>query len=72
MSPILGVKGYRNIIETLKKRGHHVPIYAIGGIVESDIETLFHTGIYGIAVSGFLTAANSSEIEKINKKINLN
>ena len=55
LSPILGIKGYKNIISKLKKDRCFLPIYAIGGIKENDIEKLYKIGIYGIAVSGLLT-----------------
>lgn len=55
LSPILGLKGYQKILTELKKQGHTTPIYAIGGIKESDFNPLFETGIYGIAVSGLLS-----------------
>jgi len=55
LSPILGVSGYMEIIEKLKKDQIKTPIYAIGGIKECDISSLFNIGLNGIAVSGLLT-----------------
>ena len=55
LSPILGLNGYAAIISKLNSVQKQVPIYAIGGIELQDIEQLFQTGIYGIAVSGLLT-----------------
>ena len=52
LSPILGIAGYRNIIQQMKNENLTTPIYAIGGIELKDIEAIINTGIYGIAVSG--------------------
>lgn len=55
LSPILGAKGYAEIVKKMDEEGLHIPLYAIGGIVPDDVETLMQTGIYGIAVSGVIT-----------------
>lgn len=55
LSPILGLEGYTSIINELKIRNIHIPIYAIGGIVLDDIDTLMSAGVFGIAVSGIIT-----------------
>jgi thiamine-phosphate pyrophosphorylase len=69
LSPILGIKGYQNIIHQMKKENLTTPIYAIGGIELKDIETIINTGVYGIAVSGLLTNAENKEhlVKEINK-----
>lgn len=55
LSPILGVKGYRDIMEELIKKNVKTPVYAIGGITLDDVPAIIGTGIYGIAVSGVIT-----------------
>jgi thiamine-phosphate pyrophosphorylase len=56
LSPILGFEGYEKIIQTLKEKSLEIPkIFAIGGVVLSDIELLQQIGIYGVAVSGQIT-----------------
>lgn len=55
LSPVLGIEGYRKVMEALKRKEIEIPVYAIGGIVPGDIESLMDTGIYGIAVSGIIT-----------------
>jgi thiamine-phosphate pyrophosphorylase len=61
LSPILGFEGYQKIIDTLKARSIEVPkIYAIGGVVQEDIELLQQIGIHGVAVSGLITTRPSS------------
>jgi thiamine-phosphate pyrophosphorylase len=63
LSPILGLSGYFEILQKLKKNKINIPVYAIGGITLNDISPLMETGIYGIAVSGLIT--NSLEKEKL-------
>ncbi|WP_405377841.1 thiamine phosphate synthase [Nonlabens sp. Asnod3-A02] len=57
LSPILGVKGYRDIVKELKTK---TPIIAIGGIAINDVAPILKTGVYGIAVSGVITSNMSS------------
>lgn len=52
LSPVLGLNGYTAIIETLEAE---TPILAIGGITLKDVTDLLKTGIYGIAVSGYIS-----------------
>jgi thiamine-phosphate pyrophosphorylase len=67
LSPVLGIEGYRNIIDELKSAfAAHPPIIAIGGIILPDIVSLFETGIYGIAVSGAI--ANAADIKQKAKE----
>lgn len=61
LSPILGLKGYSEIISKLNTEQKQIPIYAIGGIELQDIEQLFQTGIHGIAVSGLLTNTENTK-----------
>lgn len=56
LSPILGVEGYLNIIRALSLKNTLIPpIYAIGGIKLSDLDTLMQIGVHGIALSGAVT-----------------
>lgn len=52
LSPVLGISGYRNLLEKLQTE---TPIIAIGGIDLVDITEIINTGIYGTAVSGAIT-----------------
>jgi thiamine-phosphate pyrophosphorylase len=58
LSPVLGLEGYMNIMEQMRKAGISVPLIAIGGIELADIDPLLEVGIHGIAVSGLLTRSN--------------
>ncbi|WP_294139314.1 thiamine phosphate synthase [uncultured Sanguibacteroides sp.] len=54
LSPVLGLEGYQNIMESCRKTGITIPVHAIGGIKEKDISPLFSTGISGIALSSLI------------------
>lgn len=69
LSPILGLEGYSEIMESLKRQGIKTPVFAIGGILENDFEALLKTGIQGIAVSGLLTNKSQSELKRLIEKI---
>lgn len=70
LSPIVGLEGYKKIISTLKSDGIEIPIFAIGGILEEDIDLIINTGIYGIAVSGLITNNPTESLQ--NKMVELN
>lgn len=59
LSPVLGLEGYQTIIENLYQQGKNIPIYAIGGIEQDDIQSLMQIGLHGIAISGLLTKTDS-------------
>jgi len=69
LSPVLGVDGYKKIIDQMKKEHLKTPVYAIGGINFEDIQGIVNTGVYGIAASGLLTYAENKEslVKEINK-----
>nr|WP_314840073.1 thiamine phosphate synthase [uncultured Flavobacterium sp.] len=71
LSPILGVEGYRIIIEKMKAKEIQIPIYAIGGIQLTNVESIMETGVHGIALSGLITQSeNPSElITQLNEKL---
>jgi thiamine-phosphate pyrophosphorylase len=75
LSPVLGLEGYRKIMEEYGKRGISIPVFAIGGIELDDIKDIMSTGIYGIAVSGLIANAVDAKItvneiyERINSSI---
>lgn len=67
LSPILGLEGYRHIIEGMKEaneprmdtKGISLPIVAIGGITIPDIPDIMQTGVTGIALSGTILSAEN-------------
>lgn len=74
LSPILGLSGYYDILQKLKKNKMSIPVYAIGGITLRDVSPLMETGIFGIAVSGIITECNEKEklIQQLKEKLYAN
>jgi len=66
LSPLLGFEGYQRISKELEMLGLSIPIYAIGGIVQSDVQLLKRIGVYGIAVSGMISES-SDRMSLINE-----
>ncbi|MDO7138931.1 thiamine phosphate synthase [Algibacter lectus] len=66
LSPVLGEKGYAEIITALNTK---TPIIAIGGITLNDVLDLMITGVFGIAVSGEITR-DFNKITKFKELIN--
>ena len=52
LSPVLGLDGYRDIVNNMRRKGISLPLVAIGGILPSDVREIMNTGVSGIAVSG--------------------
>ncbi|HHT03618.1 MAG TPA: thiamine phosphate synthase [Bacteroidales bacterium] len=69
LSPILGVEGYKDIINKCRANNIDIPIYAIGGIKLEDIVGLNSVGVYGLAISSLIL--ESEEASKTIKEINL-
>ncbi len=72
LNPILGIEGYQTIIQQCKSQQINLPIVAIGGITENDIEILWKTKINSIAISGEVLNADHPIQKMINivQKIN--
>ena len=58
LSPVLGLEGYRHIVEQMRQVRIDLPIVAIGGITAEDIPDILATGITGIALSGTILRAD--------------
>lgn len=67
LSPVLGLEGYRRIVEAMRKKGINIPIVAIGGITAADIPQIMASGVNGIALSGSVLRAEDpvGEMSKI-------
>lgn len=52
LSPVLGLEGYRDIVNRMQEAGISIPVVAIGGITATDIPEILEAGIDGIALSG--------------------
>lgn len=51
LSPILGLEGFRRVINQCALKNFSTPVIAIGGILKVDIEQLLQTGVHGVAVA---------------------
>lgn len=67
LSPILGLKGYQDIVAKMKSQSIDIPIVAIGGITIDDIPSIMQTGVNGIALSG--TVINAPDPVQEMKRI---
>jgi len=61
LSPILGLGGYKIIIDRCRSTNINIPLIAIGGIQVNDVEEILRAGIYGVAVSGAITHADNKK-----------
>lgn len=73
LSPILGLEGYRKIVDQMSAAGLSLPIVAIGGITADDIPEIMKTGVTGIALSGSILRADDpvAETKRIIETINI-
>lgn len=71
LSPILGIDGYKDITDRMRRMGVPLPIVAIGGILPDDIHGIMSAGVSGIAVSGAVLNAENPvmEMEKFRSRI---
>lgn len=70
LAPVLGLDGYRNIVNLMRAANINIPIVAIGGITEDDIPAILATGITGIALSGTVLRAENP-VQKMNELLNI-
>lgn len=70
LSPVLGLEGYRRIVEAMRKNGINLPIVSIGGITLEDIPEIMATEVNGIALSGSVLRAEDP-VEEMRKTVNL-
>lgn len=70
LSPVLGLEGYRSIVQKMKEAGINLPIVAIGGITSDDIPSIMQTGVTGIALSGTVLRAENP-VEEMRKLIKM-
>jgi thiamine-phosphate pyrophosphorylase len=57
LSPVLGLQGFADLMTHLKTHTIDLPVIAIGGIVQEDIEPLRALGVHGVALSGLVADA---------------
>ncbi len=59
LSPVLGLEGYTEILQSCQANSIRIPIIAIGGITVEDLEALYDIGLHGVAVSGAIKRAGN-------------
>lgn len=71
LSPVLGLEGYRDMMQALTTAGITLPVYAIGGLQTGDVTGLTGAGVYGIAVSGLISQARhaASLVQQLNQQL---
>ncbi len=71
LSPILGIEGYKNIMQQCRQMNIDLPIYAIGGIRLEDVNQIIGTGVYGIALSSLILESSNpqSTIKELHQRI---
>lgn len=65
LSPILGIAGYSRVVSALNNQGFKTSVYAIGGITPSDTDSIYQTGVYGIAVSGIMSGHQKKSLKEV-------
>lgn len=76
LSPVLGTKGYADILARCAEAHLRLPVVAIGGITDADIPAIMATGVKGIALSSSILSApdparqTAITLERINNSIN--
>ncbi len=58
LSPVIGIDGYKAIVDRVRAAGIGLPIVAIGGITIDDIPAIMATGVNGVAMSGAIINAD--------------
>ena len=67
LSPVLGIDGYKKLFAQAKDMGLVIPpVIGIGGVLESDVNELLSTGLYGVAVSG--AVENAADITEAARR----
>ena len=69
LSPVLSLETYNSFIKELKSKKIDLPIIAIGGIKETDFETILGNEIHGVALASLLNL-DPNPTEKAKQVIN--
>ncbi|MCR5394597.1 MAG: thiamine phosphate synthase [Bacteroidales bacterium] len=71
LSPVLGLDGYRHIMDQMRQLGLSLPVVAIGGITDADILDVLSTGVSGIALSGAVLQAPDpvAEMQRLLERV---
>ena len=63
LAPVLGLEGYRTIVEAMRRENILLPVVAIGGITRADLLPVLQTGVSGVAISGGILDAEQPDGE---------
>lgn len=58
LSPVLGLEGYKEIMDLCASENINIPVIAIGGILKEDVIPLMQAGVYGVAVASSIGMAH--------------
>jgi thiamine-phosphate pyrophosphorylase len=59
LSPVLGLEGYAEIMQSCQANSIRIPMIAIGGVTIEDLEALYDLGLNGVAVSSAIRKAQN-------------
>lgn len=59
LSPVLGLEGYAEIMQSCQANSIRIPMIAIGGVTFEDLEALYDLGLNGVAVSSAIRKAQN-------------
>jgi thiamine-phosphate pyrophosphorylase len=58
---LLGIEGYNEIVQAMKKDGIDIPLIAVGGVLVLDIGDLLRAGVFGVAISAAINLAHEPQ-----------
>jgi thiamine-phosphate pyrophosphorylase len=72
LSPVIGLSGYRRIMEQCKEENITLPVLAIGGVTADDIPGILSVGVSGVAMSSAILQAQDpvAETKRIVELLN--
>ena len=65
LSPIVGLEGYKQLIQELKDREIKLPLIAIGGIDQADFSLLKEVGVHGIALASLINLNGNPQVKAL-------
>ena len=62
-STIIGITGYKNLVDEMRKKELYIPVIAAGGIRLTDVAFLAPSGIHGLAISTEILEVHDVSLE---------